>query len=214
MSCAPFVSKTYEIVSDERTQNIVYWSSSGESFVIFNPEDFQSQILPMYFKHGNIGSFIRQLNSYGFRKVCPTQLEFAHPNFNALNPCQLINIKRKNKSNKIQNNQCETNDITTSLAKLEEAEHLLERVCNDLRETRSGISAICYKIANTSPSPYTGSPEHYVHSLVINPSIIYPSVMPKQRMVTSVPQKTLTFSSYIPPTQNKSELKLEETNLL
>lgn len=204
MNCAPFVSKTYEIVSDETTQRIVYWSSSGESFVIFDPEEFQTRILPMYFKHGNIGSFIRQLNSYGFRKVCPTQLEFAHPCFNALNPAQLIHIKRKGKS-KVQKSQNAINELSSSLAKLEESEQLLERVRQDLKETRSGISAICYRIANASQ--YACGAEANNNNHMNNMYNRYPV---QRQIINEPPKRTITFSSYVPP-QNKPRVSPDET---
>jgi len=62
-----FIAKTYLIVnSDEPT---VRWSHGGKSFLIFDPEKFSQTILPKYFKHNKLTSFVRQLNFYGFHKV-------------------------------------------------------------------------------------------------------------------------------------------------
>jgi hypothetical protein len=61
---APFLLKTYEMVDDSKTDEIVSWSSNKNSFVVWNPPEFARVLLPTYFKHNNFSSFIRQLNTY------------------------------------------------------------------------------------------------------------------------------------------------------
>ena len=61
---APFLIKTYEMVDDSTTDEIVSWSSNKNSFVVWNPPEFARLLLPTYFKHNNFSSFIRQLNTY------------------------------------------------------------------------------------------------------------------------------------------------------
>ncbi|KAJ0623876.1 putative transcription factor HSF-type-DNA-binding family [Helianthus annuus] len=61
---APFLIKTYEMVDDSVTDEIVSWSTKGNSFVVWNPPEFARLLLPTYFKHNNFSSFIRQLNTY------------------------------------------------------------------------------------------------------------------------------------------------------
>ena len=67
--------------------------------MISDPDTFARDILPTYFKHINIRSFIRQLNTYGFRKrtnISSTDehLEFFHAKFRRDDPAQLAQIKR------------------------------------------------------------------------------------------------------------------------
>ncbi|KAL7267100.1 Heat shock transcription factor [Rhizina undulata] len=68
-SIPPFVQKLSSFVNDPKTDNLIRWSPSGNSFLVLDEDEFSKTLIPDLFKHNNYASFVRQLNMYGFHKV-------------------------------------------------------------------------------------------------------------------------------------------------
>eukprot|EP01018_Ginkgo_biloba_P007804 Gb_14573 [translate_table: standard] len=61
---APFLIKTFQLVEDSSTDEIISWNEAGSTFIVWRPAEFARDLLPNYFKHNNFSSFVRQLNTY------------------------------------------------------------------------------------------------------------------------------------------------------
>ncbi|CAN0852988.1 Heat stress transcription factor B-2a [Linum grandiflorum] len=102
---APFLSKTYDLLEErsgvsggeeeEEEERIISWNEDGTGFVVWSPAEFSEQMLPRFFKHNNFSSFIRQLNTYGFKKVSSKRWEFKHDKFQRGHRDMLLEITRK-----------------------------------------------------------------------------------------------------------------------
>uniref|UniRef100_A0A8C9PEL2 HSF-type DNA-binding domain-containing protein n=1 Tax=Spermophilus dauricus TaxID=99837 RepID=A0A8C9PEL2_SPEDA len=101
-----FLSKLWTLVEETHTNEFITWSQNGQSFLVLDEQRFAKEILPKYFKHNNMASFVRQLNMYGFRKVVHIDsgivkqerdgpVEFQHPFFKQGQDDLLENIKKK-----------------------------------------------------------------------------------------------------------------------
>lgn len=90
-----FLRKTQQILNDSSLERAVHWDSSGHSFSIADPTAFTKEVLPQFFKHKNLSSFIRQLNVYGFQKSRgAASHEFSHPLFVRDRPELISEMKR------------------------------------------------------------------------------------------------------------------------
>ena len=97
-SPTPFIVKLYELVNDEQSKHLICWSREANrpGFVVLEPVQLASSILPKFFKHSNFSSFVRQLNIYGFHKVDhPLGQCFFHPCFKEGHPQLLTKIQRQ-----------------------------------------------------------------------------------------------------------------------
>ncbi|GAB4826378.1 hypothetical protein Ancab_009243 [Ancistrocladus abbreviatus] len=98
----PFLTKTYQLVDDDSIDDVISWNEDGSTFVVWNPTVFARDLLPKFFKHNNFSSFVRQLNTYGFRKVVPDRWEFSNESFRRGEKRLLCDIQRRKAASSIQ----------------------------------------------------------------------------------------------------------------
>ncbi|NXD76672.1 HSF2 protein, partial [Halcyon senegalensis] len=118
-----FLSKLWALVSEAPNNQLITWSQNGQSFLVLDEQTFAKEILPKYFKHNNMASFVRQLNMYGFRKVVHVDsgfvklerdgpVEFQHPYFKQGREDLLEHIKRKVSSSRPEENKIRQEDLS------------------------------------------------------------------------------------------------------
>jgi len=145
-SVAPlFLCKVWQLVNDETNDKLVSWSFSGNSFIIHDPAKFAKQVLPNYFKHQRVDSFIRQLNMYGFRKVQSLDsgalkstidaVEYSNENFIKGRADLLEHIKRKDNKRQlaIPENPVQNKQLSVLLSELSNQQMFTNNEFENLR---------------------------------------------------------------------------------
>lgn len=131
-----FLGKLWKMVNDPSTDHLICWGKAGKSFIIQNQAQFWYELLPLYYKHNNMSSFVRQLNMYGFHKMSTVEngtmdpdkdeIQFYHMYFQKDQPELLKNIKRKVTGSKSSDN------TTNGLLKPDD----LTKVLTDVKQLR------------------------------------------------------------------------------
>ncbi|KAM9435328.1 heat shock factor protein 2 isoform 2-T2 [Clarias gariepinus] len=125
-----FLTKLWTLVEDSDTNEFICWSQEGNSFLVLDEQRFAKEILPKFFKHNNMASFVRQLNMYGFRKVMHIDtgivkqerdgpVEFQHPYFRNGRDDLLENIKRKVSNTRPEDSKLRQEDLSKILTSVQ-----------------------------------------------------------------------------------------------
>ncbi|OWK54094.1 Heat shock factor protein 4 [Lonchura striata] len=176
-----FLTKLWTLVEDPETNHLICWSSNGTSFHVFDQGRFAKEVLPKYFKHNNMASFVRQLNMYGFRKVVNIEqgglvkperddTEFQHLCFLQGHEHLLEHIKRKVSVVKNEETKMRQEDLSRLLYEVQilrsqqenmecqvqdmkQQNEVLWREVVSLRQNHSQQQKVINKVVAAQPSP-------------------------------------------------------------
>ncbi|GBN44141.1 Heat shock factor protein [Araneus ventricosus] len=141
-----FLVKLWKLVEDPNCDDLIAWSDNGYSFIIKDQARFAKELLPQYFKHNNMASFIRQLNMYGFKKVMNyektglrnenNEMEFQHGFFIKERSELLELIKRKISNPKVPDPPSKTNakDILIDLTSIREKQENMDSMLLKMKQ--------------------------------------------------------------------------------
>lgn len=79
-----FPTKMHSILSRPDLRPVIAWMPHGRSWKVLDPTAFERDVLPKYFKHSRISSFVRQANGWGFRRITqkgPDENSYYHEMF-------------------------------------------------------------------------------------------------------------------------------------
>lgn len=142
-----FLGKLWALVGDPSTDHLIRWSPSGTSFLVNDQSRFAKEVLPQYFKHSNMASFVRQLNMYGFRKVLSIEqggllrperdrVEFQHPSFVRGREQLLERVRRKAPALRGEDGRWRPEDLGRLLGEVQALRGAQESTEERLRELR------------------------------------------------------------------------------
>lgn len=137
-----FLKNTYEILNNESLNSIIRWTEDGSSFIISDIYNFTNSVLPTFFKHKNLSSFIRQLNMYGFRKEKEDDsqtLEFTHSLFHRDKKELLKDIHRKSSETLGSLKKGEIQDLAVRLKKFQSQQVTMETMLENLETQYSQV---------------------------------------------------------------------------
>eukprot|EP00475_Leptophrys_vorax_P020545 TRINITY_DN28139_c0_g1_i3.p1 TRINITY_DN28139_c0_g1~~TRINITY_DN28139_c0_g1_i3.p1 ORF type:complete len:263 (-),score=66.95 TRINITY_DN28139_c0_g1_i3:562-1350(-) len=167
------------MLCDHRFTQCIRWDHDGKRFHVLNEDRLAKEVLPIFFKHSNIASFVRQLHTYGFKKlpkcVKSSVSGFEHENFQRGKPELLVYITRKasdalsRQKSQILTLQSQIDELRKQNAQLTEDHAKLNISFKQL------VAVISYHLANTQETK--DALNQFLHSDMASVLGLHPSAL-------------------------------------
>jgi hypothetical protein len=69
-----FISKLWHLLTHAEYERYLRWNTAGDAFILTNGNEFAMKVLPRFYRHSNVASFVRQLHIYSFTRVSTIRL--------------------------------------------------------------------------------------------------------------------------------------------
>ena len=224
-----FLFQLKKILDNPKNYNIINWDLTGKFFIIKNVHEFTEKILPLYFRHKNYSSFVRQLNLYDFHKLKSENGSqvYKHRLFSRNKYYLIESIKRK-----INNNQKELFKISNKFNPknknnnntIKENKEISKNIYNELnsnqkisKQSLENHLNILIEQANTNnkKQDFLLKKAHYNHKLESVILFILEVIMNKKKVIEKpivLPKNNNNVIIPLPP-KNENENKNNNNNL-
>jgi len=121
-----FPAKMMAILSRADLADIISWMPHGRSWKVHKPREFEVKVVPAYFEHSKLSSFVRQANGWAFRRMVgkgPDRNSYYHEMFLRGQPHLVKLMKRPTTMSRAQPNP----DIEPNFYRISE-EHPLHEI--------------------------------------------------------------------------------------
>ena len=84
------------MLEDPTCQECISWLPHGRAWKILKPHEFEELVIPLFFRHAKLSSFMRQVNGWGFQRIPtgPEQNAYSHAMFIRGRPSLCIQMRR------------------------------------------------------------------------------------------------------------------------
>jgi hypothetical protein len=177
-SIPSFIRKTYDILEERKFPDIIDWNPEGTALVIKKPAEFCLKVLPAYFKHNNLTSFVRQLNMYNFHKRRTQNIDhvYYHELFQKGKKHLLKDIKRKNHEHALEKAQKAAENLENAqngkdYSSLAYENQFLKRLYNDAMTKIAGLESQVKDLNQQNQSLWTQACQQNGGEVSIKPAM-------------------------------------------
>ncbi|CAK74118.1 unnamed protein product (macronuclear) [Paramecium tetraurelia] len=141
------------IIQNQEYDNIIRWNDFGDKFMILDKPTFIQKILPKYFRHQKFSSFLRQLNLYGFLRVCTERNNSCYYNLQFNKQSPNLQMKKKQRPS---NSYCEleTSALRNQMNQIKMTQQILKQQIDGCLQSVDKMTSLTQYLINVKLSKF------------------------------------------------------------